>query len=424
MRSRRMWTALVLFVIACVLWAACAPQATPTPQVIIQKQTQVVKETLVVKETQVVKETVVVPPTALPPAPTEITLVDTNSGANFQWYWQNLVIPAIQDQLGIKVNYVPGKIAEVTERMKAWEAGKGDVHLLFVKPDDIASIVKQSIPLVKIWPDQKAAIPNLAKCPEDYLKIAQGVDIQGTGALYWRSQYMLIYNTEYVKDPPTSWKEFYDRRAEWKGHIGWIRPDSKSGAGRGMPYSFLNAYVSLTDAAGKAIPLADLQKKAEYQDAVKKLTDFIKYCKVANEPSPNLFEDFNAGDTWIAVYAMDYSLWSISQGTMPPTVAAAALSDGLPAGSDGYLTIPANIPEAFKPVVMKVINYLLSDDQQIRLISTMWQYTGTQIDAKIPDVVWRKIPKWSEVEKFRVRQTNKEVTDWIKAEGAKVLLGE
>jgi ABC-type uncharacterized transport system YnjBCD substrate-binding protein len=109
---------------------------------------------------------------------------------------------------------------------------------------------------------------------------------------------------------------------------------------------------------------------------------------------------------------------------MPPTMAAAALSDGLPAGSDGYLAIPANIPEEYKPVVMKVINYLLSDDQQIRLVTTMWQYTGTQIDDKIPDVVWRKIPKWSEVEKFRVRQTNKEVTDWIKANGAKELLGE
>ena len=303
-------------------------------------------------------------------------------------------------------------------------SGKGDVQLLFVKPDDIASIVKQSIPLVKIWPDQKDAIPNITKCPEDYLQIAQGVDIQGTGALYWRSQYMLIYNTEYVKNPPKSWAEFYERRAEWKGHIGWVRPDSKSSSGRGLPYAFLNAFAPLTDASGKAVPLADLQARADYQGAVAKLTDLMKYCRVAAAPSPNLFEDFNAGDTWITVYAMDYSLWSVSQGTMPPTVAAAALSDGLPAGADGYLAIPANIPEAYKPVVMKVINYLLSDDQQIRLISTMWQYTGTQIDDKIPDVVWRKIPKWSEVEKFRVRQTNKEVTDWIKGDGAKVILGQ
>jgi putative spermidine/putrescine transport system substrate-binding protein len=409
MSVRRMWNGLAFVVVLALLLSACAPAATPTPQVIIKEATKIVE-----------KEVTPVPP---PPAPTEITLVDTNSGANFQWYWQNVVVPSIQEQLGIKVNYVVGKIAELTERMKAWETGKGDVHLLFLKPEDNANLVQQNIPLVKVWPDRKTEIPNLAKCREDYLTLAQGVDIKGTGALYWRSQYTLVYNTEYVKNPPKRWKEFYERRAEWKGHIGWMRPDSKSGSGRSLPYTFLNAYVPLTDAQGKAIPLADLQAKAEFQDAVTKLKDFITYCKVASEPT-NMFEDFNAGDTWIAVYAMDYSLWSISQGTMPPTLAAAALSDGMPAGSDGYLAIPDNIPAEYKPVVMKVINYLLSDDQQIRLITTMWQYTGTEIWDKIPDVVWRKIPKWEDVEKYRVRLSNKEVTDWIKAEGLKVLLGQ
>ncbi len=415
MSGKRMWYAVLALVLVASLLAACAPAATPTPQVITKVETKVVEKE-VVKE--VVKEVTAVPPA---PAPTEITLVDTNSGANFQWYWQNVVVPAIQEQLGVKVNYVVGKIAELTERMKAWETGKGDVHLLFMKPDDLASLVKGNIALVKVWPDAVKDIPNLSKCREDYLKIAQGVDTQGTGALYWRSQYTLIYNTEYVDNPPKSWKEFYERRAEWKGHIGWMRPDSKSGSGRGLPYSFLNAFVPLADANDKPYKLADLQAKMEYQDAVARLKDFMSYCRIAAEPT-NMFEDFNAGDTWISVYAMDYSLWSVSQGTMPPTIAAAALSDGMPAGSDGYLAIPGNIPEAYKPVAAKVINYLLSDDQQIRLITTMWQYTGTEIWDKIPDVVWRKIPKWEEVEKYRVRQSNKEVTDWIKAEGVKELL--
>ena len=411
MSGKRMWYAVLALVVVASLLAACAPAATPTPQVIVKKETQVVTK-------EVVKEVTAVPP---PPAPTEITLVDINSGANFQWYWQNVVIPSIQEQLGVKVNYVVGNAAELTERMKAWESGKGDVHLLFLKPENLAGLVQQKIPLVKVWPDLVKDIPNLSKCREDYLKTAQGVDTQGTGALYWRSQYTLVYNTEFVKDPPETWKEFYERRAEWKGHIGWMRPDSKSGSGRSLPYSFLNAFVPLADANEKAFALKDLQAKPEYQEALNKLKDFLSYCRIAAEPT-NMFEDFNAGDDWIAVYAMDFSLWSVSQGTMPPTIAASSLSDGMPAGSDGYLSIPDNIPPAYKPVAAKVINYLLSDDQQIRLITTMWQYTGTEIWDKIPDVVWRKIPKWADVEKYRVRLSNKEVTDWIKAEGAKVLL--
>jgi len=411
MSGKRMGYAVLALVVVASLLAACAPAATPTPQVIVKKETQVVTK-------EVVKEVTAVPP---PPAPTELTLVDINSGANFQWYWQNVVIPSIQEQLGVKVNYVVGNAAELTERMKAWESGKGDVHLLFLKPENLAGLVQQKIPLVKVWPDLVKDIPNLSKCREDYLKTAQGVDTQGTGALYWRSQYTLVYNTEFVKDPPETWKEFYERRAEWKGHIGWMRPDSKSGSGRSLPYSFLNAFVPLADANEKAFALKDLQAKPEYQEALNKLKDFLSYCRIAAEPT-NMFEDFNAGDDWIAVYAMDFSLWSVSQGTMPPTIAASSLSDGMPAGSDGYLSIPDNIPPAYKPVAAKVINYLLSDDQQIRLITTMWQYTGTEIWDKIPDVVWRKIPKWADVEKYRVRLSNKEVTDWIKAEGAKVLL--
>jgi len=405
MRKPLVLVAVSLLLVAGML-AGCGP--TPTPEKVIQ--------TVVQKET-VVKEVTATPP---PPPPSEITVVDTNSGANFQLFWKTRIIPSVQEQLGIKINYVVSNGAEVTERMKAWQAGKGDIHLLFLKPDDLAGLIKSNIPLVKLWPDQKAAIPNLAKCPEDYLKTAQGVDTQGTGALYWRSQYTLIYNTKYVTNPPKSWKEFYERRAEWKGHIGWMRPDSKSGSGRSLPYAFVNAFVPLA-VNGKAVPLAELQAKPEYKDAIAKLKDFISYTKLANEPT-NMFEDFNAGDTWIAVYAMDYSLWSISQGTMPPTIAAGSLSDGLPAGSDGYLVIPANIPDAYKPVVMKVINYLLSDDQQIRLITEMWQYTGTNIEDKVPDVVWRKIPKWAEVEKVRVRLDNKEFTDWVKAKGVEALL--
>ena len=405
---KSLFLVVTLLVVAAVMLPACA---TPTPEKVI------VRETVTVKET-VVKE---ITPTPLPPAPTEITVVDTNSGANFQTYWTKRILPAVQEQLGIKMNYVVSTGAETAERMKAWEAGKGDIHMLFMKPDDLANLIKSNIPLVKIWPDQLAAIPNLAKCPEDYLTNAQGVDPKGTGALYWRSQYTLIYNTQYVTKPPTSWKEFYDRRAEWKGHIGWMRPDSKSGSGRSLPYSFVNAFVPLTTADGKAIPLAELEAKPEYPGAIAKLKDFITYTRIASEP-PIMFEDFNAGDTWIAVYAMDYSLWSVSQGTMPPTIAAGSLSDGMPAGSDGYLAIPANIPDAYKPVVMKVINYLLSDDQQIRLITEMWQYTGTSIEDKVPDIVWRKIPKWADIEKVRVRQTNKEFTDWVKSKGAEVLL--
>jgi putative spermidine/putrescine transport system substrate-binding protein len=413
MRSRRICRMLALTVCAALLLASCAPAATPTPEVVVKKETQIVKET-------VVKEVTPVPP---PPAPNQITLIDTNSGANFQWYWQNQVIPAVEEQLGVKVDYVVSNEAELLERMKAWEAGKGDAHLLFVKPETIPNALEQGLELETLYPDQVDAIPNIDKCPKTYLETVLGENIEGKGALYWRSQYSLIYNSEYIKDPPTSWKEFYDRRAEWQGHIGVVRPDAKSGSSYRIPYSFLNAFVDMVDAEGKAIPLAELQETAEWKDALAKLTEFYAYAKqpLPAEP-PNMFEDFNAGDTWISFYAMDYSLWSRHEGTMPPTLKASFLAEGMAAGSDGYLIVPAGIPEEYKPVVYDVINFLLSDDQQIRLITTMWQYTGTDIWDKIPGVVWDTIPAWEDMEPSRLRIANSDVKNFIKEQGVELLV--
>lgn len=418
MRGSRFFTIIGLAAIAALMLAACQPATVEVTRVVQEK----VEVTRIVAGTPVV-EVVTATPEPKVELPTEITLVDTNSGANFQWYWQNQVVPAIEEQLGIKINYVVSKEAELLERMKAWEPGKGDAHLLFVKPETIPNALSAGIELETLYPDQVAAIPNIEKCPKSYLETVLGIPINGKGALYWRSQYALIYNSEYIKDPPTSWKEFYERRAEWKGHIGLVRPDAKSGASYRIPYSFLNAFVKMTDENGKAIPLEELQKTAEWQDAWAKLVDFYSYAKlpIPAEP-PNMFEDFNAGDTWISFYAMDYALWSRHEGTMPPTIKAGFLEEGMAAGSDGYLIVPAGIPEEYKPVVYQVINFLLSDDQQIRLITTMWQYTGTDIWDKIPGVVWDTIPAWEDMEPARLVIANKEVADFIKEKGPEQLV--
>jgi putative spermidine/putrescine transport system substrate-binding protein len=406
-----------------VLALALSACAQPTPEVITE-QVVVTKEVKVEVPVEVeVEKIVVATPEPVPERPTAITLIDTNSGANFQWYWQQQVIPAIEEQMGVTVDYVVSNEAEVIERMKAWEPGQGDAHLLFVKPETIPKALGEGIELETLYPDKVDVIPNIEKCPKAYLETVLGTAIDGKGALYWRSQYALIYNSKYIEDPPTSWKEFYDRRAEWKGHIGIVRPDAKSGSSYRIPYSFLNAFVAMTDQEGNAIPLDALQANEAWQDAWAKLKDFYTYAKqpLPAEP-PNMFEDFNAGDTWISFYAMDYALWSRHQGTMPPTIKSSFLEEGMAAGSDGYLIVPVGIPEEYKPVVYDVVNFLLSDDQQIRLITTMWQYTGTDIWDKIPGVVWDTIPAWEDMEPARLRIANSEVKEYIKEFGVDELL--
>ena len=320
-----------------------------------------------------------------PAADLELVLADSQSGANFQAYWQKYVIPSIKQSLGINVRYLVTSDAEQIQKAKAWPAGKGDVQILF--PKSIATWVSSGVPLEPLTTE---TVPNLSRIDPKFLKSDEGVDLQGKGALYWRTSYALIYNSQYVKNPPKSWKEFYDRRAEFKDHIGLVRPDAKSSSAWRQRYVFLHAF--LKDKMTR--PMAELEKDPAFVDAWNKLKDFTKYAKqpLPAEP-PNLFEDFNAGDTWIALYAQDYSLWSARQGTMPPTIKAVYPEEGADEIGTAYLAVPANISAEQKAAALRVVNYLLSDDQQVRLLTTMWQYPGTEITDQAPAIVWEIVPK-------------------------------
>ncbi len=348
-------------------------------------------------------------------APTELVIADSQSGANFQAYWQKYVIPSVRQTLGVNLKYLVSSDAEQVQKSKAWKPGQGDVHILF--PKSIATWVTSGVPLETL---NSTNVPNLARIDPRYLKSDEGVDLQGKGALYWRTSYALIYNSQYIKNPPKSWKEFYDRRAEFKGHIGLVRPDAKSSSAWRQRLVFLHAFLK----EKLAMPMAQLEKDPAFVDAWNKLKDFTKYAKLPlpAEP-PNLFEDFNSGDTWIALYAQDYSLWSARQGTMPPTIKAVYPEEGADEIGTGYLAVPANISAEHKAVALRVVNYLLSDDQQIRLLTTMWQYPGTEIADQAPQIVWEIVPKLDVLTKTAIprERIRKDVIDYIKAHAKELI---
>jgi putative spermidine/putrescine transport system substrate-binding protein len=341
-------------------------------------------------------------------APTELVMADSQSGANFQAYWQKYVIPAIKQSLGVNVKYLVTSDAEQIQKSKAWKAGQGDIHILFAK--SMATWITSGVPLETLTTSN---IPNLAKVDPRFLKSDEGVDLQGKGALYWRTSYALIYNSQYMKNPPKSWKEFYDRRAEFKSHIGLVRADAKSSSAWRQRLVFLHAFLK----EKMALPMAQLEKDPAFQDAWAKLLDFTKYAKLPlpAEP-PNLFEDFNAGETWISLYAQDYSIWSARQGTMPPTIKAVYPEEGADEIAAAYLAVPANIPPEYKAEALKVVNYLLSDVEQIRQLTTMWNYPATDITDQAPATVWEVVPKLDVLTKTAIprERIRKDMIDYIK----------
>jgi len=340
-----------------------------------------------------------------------ITFLDTAGGANFQAFFGQ-ILPDAEKELGVKISYLPGSGADLLTRLKAQTAGQGDVGLVLLKPDVLGNMLDAKIPFSTLT-DAKAQIPNLALIDPSDLSEAFGVATTGRATPFWRDQFGIIYDSAKIANPPTSWNDFYARRAEWKGHIGMIRPDASSGGGRLMMRDFLiGAGVDFS----KTFP-EPLQSTPEWTAGLAKFKDFSSYFyqPLASEPN-TLFQQFKTGDVWITEYAIDFTLWSADQGLLQQSVKASVFPTGLYGGA-AYLAAPANASPDQKKNANALINWLISEKTQLRMLTQMYQYMAINKFDGVPAKINERIPAWDTVKSRRNALTNLPSYNWLKENG-------
>jgi putative spermidine/putrescine transport system substrate-binding protein len=339
-----------------------------------------------------------------------VTFVDTAGGANFQRFFSEL-LPQASEELGIDIDYVPSSAPEMQQRLAAQSEGGGDIGLILLKPDGIINMLEDDVDFLDLR-DYADSIENLANVADEDLESAMGVPTDGKAAPFWRDQFGLVYNEEHIPDPPSTREEFYERRDEWEGRIGMIRPDADSGGGRLMLRDFL-----ISEGVDMSLSLEEMQQTPEWEEGLEKFAEFSSafHEPLASEP-PLLFQQFAEGDIWITEYAIDYSLWSRDQGLLPDSVRAEFLEDGH-YGDAAYLSIPANATEEQQEAAQQVINWLLSVEAQVQMITDMWVYMGIDNWDEVPDEVWEHIPHWDEVQENRIPLDNFEAFDWLREHG-------
>ncbi len=342
-----------------------------------------------------------------------VSVVDTVSGPNFQDFWKVHLIPRIKAKLGIDVRYTVGSGPTLQLQMKSWKPGNPEFTLLFVKDLDIANMVQSGIALDPLYPMQEKAIPNESLEPKEFMGSENGVPLQGEGLLFWRAQFDLIYNSALAKTPPKTWKEYYDRRQEFDGHIGLIRPDAGSGGGRAFIYSFLAAF-----GVDFSKPFSEISDSPAWKDGWTKFTEFSKsFAQPIASSAPVMFHQFQTEQVWLTTYAQDYSLWSASQGQLPPTIKAAPLDVNVIGASNAWLAVPAVASAAQKEAAYQVLNELLSPEVQLSMLETMFQYPGTDAWRQAPPSVWEKIPPVDQAESHGIRMTNLDAITYIQQHG-------
>ena len=346
-------------------------------------------------------------------AASTLAVVDTVSGPNFQAFWKTYLIPTITRQTGIDIKYTVGSGPPLQLQMQSWRDGEPGFSLMFLKDLDLANMVAAGTKFEPLYPAREKEIPNQKLIPKEYDEVDSGVALHGAGLLFWRAQFGLIHNTNFVKSPPKTWGEWFDRRAEFKGHIGFVRTDAGSGGGRAFMYAFLAA-----NGVDFKKPFADLQSAPEWKKGLERFTEFSRNFAqpVASEP-PVMFHQFQTEQVWITSYAQDYSLWSAEQGQLPPTTRSTPLDVNIIGASNSYLSVPAVDSPQQKTDAYKVIDVLLSDEVQLHMLETMYQYPGTDAWKKAPAKVWDKIAPVDVAQARGITMTNIEAITFIQKHG-------
>ncbi len=344
-------------------------------------------------------------------AATSITFVDVAGGANFQQFFRQ-IIPQAEKELGISISYVPSAAAELLQRLKGGQANQ-DVVLL--KPDALVSLLDANVGLVHLQ-SRRPKIPNIRLIPRADLTTVLGLPIYGQGVPFWRDQFGIIYDSAKIKSAPKSWTDFYNRRDQWAGHIGIIRPDAGSGGGRIMMRDFLLG--SGVDERGS---FEALQKTDKWKQGLQKFRSFSEaFYKPAAGSPPELFQQFASGNIWITEYAIDFTLWSRDQGLLPKTVKAAFFPSATYGGA-AYLSVPRNISGTQKLAAYKFVNWMLSLKTQRNMLTMMHQYPGITAWKQMPASAFGDIPSWAQVQKFRTPLQNADVFNWLKQNGTQYI---
>jgi putative spermidine/putrescine transport system substrate-binding protein len=338
-----------------------------------------------------------------------INIVDTVSGANFQAYWKQTWIPEIEHDLGIKVTYTLDTGSTLETDVKTWSPGHAEFNLFFIKGLDLSNLVSENAPLVSLYPKEQTAISNESAEPKTFLASNDGVSLHGKGLIMWRAQFDLVYNSADIKNPPRTWQQFYAERNTLKGHIGIIAPSASSGGGRAFVYSFLSAF-----GVNFNLPYGQLVKSAAWTSAWAKFKIFSQdfASPIASSPTV-LFHQMDTNQVWVTDYAQDYSLWSTSQGLLPPTTRAVALNSNVVGASNAWFAVPTADTAAQKAAAYRIINFMLSKSTQLDMLHTMYEYPGTNYWKDAPASDFTKIPPLNVAEGKGIEMTNLDAIKYI-----------
>lgn len=281
-------------------------------------------------------------------------------------YMDKWVAPKLKDEQNIILKRVPINTPKdvinklITEKQSSKAQGSADI--IWMNGENF-KLAKESKVLSESFTDKLSNYKKYVDSNSNDVKYDFGEETKGMEAPFGKVQFVYIYNSEKVKNPPKSFEELKE----------WVKKN---------PGKF--TYPAATDFTGSAFirqgfyeTCGGYEKYLKPIDTNKLVEDSKPLWQYLNEIKPYLWEQgktypeslskldqlYSSGEVWMTMgYDEARASSEIKKGTFPSSTKTMVFSSGTLANTH-FLTIPFNSPN--KAGAEEVINFLLSPEAQI-----------------------------------------------------------
>jgi putative spermidine/putrescine transport system substrate-binding protein len=306
-----------------------------------------------------------------------------NGDTNIFDLWQKALLPAFTTRYPqYRTNMVSllhgnGEQGVLDKILAAKRAGRStDVDMWETEP----SIVQQGAP-EGLWVKLTGQlIPNLTRVPAQRLEAVDSLAMPYRG-----SSVVIAYNSQFVKNPPTT----FDALIAWikanPGKFTYCDPNT-GGSGQAFVAAAIDHFASAAEFAGSAY---DAKAESAWAPAWKLLRD-LQPAMYNNGFHPNgnvaVLQLLGQQNIWIAPVWSDMGLDFYKRGLLPKSIRFEQITPPL-FGGNSVVTVPAG--SAHLEGAFTLLNWLLTSDAQELVIDRVSGYPG--IDWKyMPEAVRAK----------------------------------
>jgi putative spermidine/putrescine transport system substrate-binding protein len=281
-------------------------------------------------------------------------------------YMDEWVAPRVKKEGDVSLKRIPmNDTKDIINKLlaeKQTSKQQGTIDIMWINGENFKTAKENGL----LWDSFASRLPNAQEYANlDSPDIANdfGLATEGMEAPWGKAQFVFVYDSEKVKQPPKSMNELKDWVQKNPGKFTYPAPPDFSGS------AFVR-HAMYETTGGHEQYLGELEKK-EFEVKLKPLWEYLngiepylwREGKTYPESLAKLDQLFASGEVWMSMgYDPARASNLIDKGTYPATARTFVL-DGGTLSNTHYLAIPFNAPNPAGAMI--AVNFLLSPDAQI-----------------------------------------------------------